>query len=74
MAERRVIQPCGGDYLIRECVDHASEVRLMHVDVQTYADGRYLGAWSLETQAAVDGLLLTPQLALCLEQLGYKDR
>jgi hypothetical protein len=72
--ERRIMQPCEGEILIVECVDHGSLELLLHVDVRTYEDGRYLGAWSIEGQEALDGLLLTQTIVDCLERLTYKGR
>jgi len=68
------MQPCDGEILIVECVDHGSLELLLHVDVRSYAEGRYLGAWSIEGQEALEGLLLTQTIVDCLERLTYKDR
>jgi hypothetical protein len=72
MDDRRVQQRCDGDILLVECADHAGFGLLLHVDVRTYESGHYLGAWSIEGQEALDGLLLTEALAACLERLTYK--
>jgi hypothetical protein len=54
----RTVHHCPGDILIVDCVDHATPGLPMHVDVRTFVTGRYLGAWSLETQEPLEGLIM----------------
>jgi hypothetical protein len=74
MPERRVQRHCDGDILVCECVDHGAFGLHLHVDVRTFLEGRYLGAWSIEDQQAFDGLVMTAAVTECLEQLTYKNR
>lgn len=70
----RTVHQCEGDILIVDCVDHATPGLPMHVDVRTFMTARYLGAWSLETQEPLEGLIMTEPVINCLEGLTYKDR